>query len=66
METTIQYILDNKEWIFSGIGVFIIGLFVAYLKHRSTYRKAINQKIKKVSNSSVIQLGEMNVNNEKE
>lgn len=26
-----DWIVDNTEWIFSGIGVFIIGLFITYI-----------------------------------
>jgi len=41
MTNLIQIIAENKQWIFSGIGVFILGLlisFVVYLyrKHNSS------------------------------
>ncbi len=32
MNELILYIDDNKEWIFSGLGIFLIGLIVAAIK----------------------------------
>jgi len=31
MKELIEFLAKNKEWIFSGIGVFILGLFIALL-----------------------------------
>jgi len=29
-----QWFVDNKEWLFSGIGVFVLSLFVAFVVSR--------------------------------
>jgi len=51
----IDYISNNKEWIFSGIGVFFLTLLVGFLFRR---RKAeISQSIKSGNNSTNIQIG---------
>jgi hypothetical protein len=51
-----NWIINNTEWIFSGIGVaiisFIIGLF---LKNKST--KKLTMKQKSGNNSTNIQVG---------
>lgn len=31
-----RFILDNKEWIFSGIGVAVIGILITILRRKST------------------------------
>lgn len=36
----VDYVIKNKEWIFSGIGVFILGLFVAFISKRLKKKKA--------------------------
>ena len=37
----IDYILRNKEWIFSGIGVFVLGLFIlVFQRHQRAKDKA--------------------------
>jgi hypothetical protein len=41
MDSFINAILNNYEWIFSGIGIFIIGLF---LKRRSSSTNRVDQK----------------------
>ncbi len=33
-----SWILDNKEWVFSGIGVFLVGGLVAFLKYLAPIR----------------------------
>ncbi len=32
----IEWILDNKEWLFSGIGVFVLSTFVWFMKRNSS------------------------------
>jgi plastocyanin domain-containing protein len=51
-----EWILDNKEWIFSGIGVFIIGLIIAFFS-RKKKNKSIKMKQKSGSNSTNTQIG---------
>ena len=51
-----KWIIDNKEWIFSGIGVFILGLVLALFKNHKTKRN-IKMKQKSGSNSTNIQIG---------
>lgn len=48
----LNYILQNKEWIFSGIGVFIISLFFI----KNSIKKNMSQK--SGSKSTNIQAGE--------
>jgi hypothetical protein len=39
----ITYVADNKDWIFSGIGVFVVSfLFTALKKSRSSAKQTIN------------------------
>ena len=50
-----SYIINNKEWIFSGIGVFFLTLFIGFLFRQ---RKAeVSQNIKAGNNSTNIQVG---------
>ena len=51
-----EWILENKEWIFSGIGVFIIGLIIT-LFTRKRKSKSIKMKQKSGSNSTNTQIG---------
>ena len=32
MEAILKYLIDNKEWIFSGLGIFIIGGIISLIK----------------------------------
>ncbi len=50
-----EWIWNNKEWVFSGIGVFIIGLIITlFIKKNS---KKITQKQKSGNNSTNFQIG---------
>ena len=68
----IQYILDNKEWIFSGIGIFVLTILVSiFLNKRKNEKSLISNEISsnvnlKESNSNTIQLinNQTNVKNE--
>lgn len=51
----IDYINNNKEWIFSGIGVFFLTLLVGFLFRRR--KTGISQNIKSGNNSTNIQVG---------
>lgn len=51
-----QWIIDNVEWIFSGIGVFVLsGIITLIIKNRKA--KIITMKQKSGSNSTNIQIG---------
>lgn len=51
-----NWIIENKEWVFSGIGIFIIGLIISIFKIRNS-RNSIRMKQKSGSNSTNIQIG---------
>jgi hypothetical protein len=40
-----EYLIDNKEWIFSGIGVLIVGAIINFFKKKDDYKNqaSINQ-----------------------
>ncbi|AWG22773.1 hypothetical protein FFWV33_15175 [Flavobacterium faecale] len=63
MDTIINYLIEEKEWIFSGIGVFILGFFF----YRKTANTSVNQKQKISDNSTGIQAnGDVNINTKKD
>lgn len=35
MKSIFDFILENKEWIFSGIGIAVISLFVSVFRRKS-------------------------------
>ena len=49
MKEMIGWIVENKEWIFSGIGIFVLGLFLSnkaarnYLKAMFNYKSKVTQ-----------------------
>lgn len=47
---TIEYITNNKDWIFSGIGVTVLTLLISFLiyifRKKKNTPKDINQKAK--------------------
>lgn len=49
MEGILNWIIGNKEWLFSGVGVFVLGLFL--------YKKGTSQKQSSGPNSINIQSG---------
>lgn len=53
MKTIIDWITNNKEWIFSGLGISVLGLLIKIFT-KITNNKNI-QKIK--NNSNGIQIG---------
>lgn len=55
----ITYVVDNKDWIFSGIGVLVISfLWTALKKSRSSAKQTINSG----ANSKNFQsLGDINI-----
>ena len=51
-----NWLIENKEWIFSGVGVFVLGLVVTYLVSRPKTGSQ-TQKQKSGSNSKNYQAG---------
>lgn len=49
----ISWVMDNKEWVFSGIGIFVLGLIFVKSKY------SIKQNQKGGDNSTNIQIGKM-------
>ncbi len=58
-----DFISDNKDWIFSGIGVFVLGgiiTFVKMLRSRKSLSPNSNMNQHNVNNSSGTQIGIQN------
>ena len=51
-----QWIIDNKEWLFSGIGVFVLSGFVTLLIKKRNNR-TLKMKLRSGNNSKNIQVG---------
>jgi hypothetical protein len=51
-----NWLLHNKEWIFSGIGVFVLGLVITFF-NKPARRRKIKQRQKSGANSTNIQVG---------
>lgn len=50
----LDYILKNKEWIFSGIGVTLLGLFLFLMKHLVRKKSPIiREEIKNIAETSI-------------
>lgn len=47
----IEFVQNNKEWIFSGIGVFILGLFIAVLSSIRRSRDKREERIRRFVDS---------------
>lgn len=39
MDIFINYLIKNKEWIFSGLGIFVIGGIISLIKILINHRK---------------------------
>jgi len=50
-----NWIIENKEWVFSGIGVFILSLIISFIFKR---RGKVNMTQKSGKGSVNIQAGE--------
>jgi hypothetical protein len=55
LETIIEWMNNNHTWVFSGVGIFIIGGVIAFFKRRGAI--GISQKQRSGSNSTNIQAG---------
>ena len=60
MEEIIDWIIRNKEWVFSGIGVFVLGLFLSKKNVRNSLKAMFNIK------SNITQINIENKDNEEE
>lgn len=52
-----QWIINNIEWIFSGIGVFVITGIISLFIRKKNNGKSIKMKQRSGSHSSNIQIG---------
>ncbi|WP_222102464.1 hypothetical protein [Marinobacter lipolyticus] len=55
MDTIIEWFSNNHTWVFSGIGIFIIGGVIAIFKRKGA--NGISQKQRSGNNSTNIQAG---------
>lgn len=63
MDIFINYFIKNKEWIFSGLGIFIIGGIISLIKFIiNRNKKASKKTMKQINNdnSSGTQIGIQN------
>ncbi len=63
MDIFINYLIKNKEWIFSGLGIFVIGGIISLIKILiNHHKKAIQKSMKQINkdNSSGTQIGIQN------
>lgn len=63
MDIFINYLIKNKEWVFSGLGISVIGAIISLIKilinhHKKTSQKSMKQINK--DNSSGTQIGIQN------
>lgn len=56
-----QWMIDNKEWLFSGVGIFIITVGISIFTNK---KREIKQTQKSGSNSKNYQsVGDINIGN---
>ena len=63
MNIFINYLIKNKEWIFSGLGIFVIGGIISLIKILiNNHKKATQKSMKQINkdNSSGTQIGIQN------
>ena len=63
MDIFINYLIKNKEWIFSGLGIFVTGGIISLIKILINHHKKATQKsMKQINkdNSSGTQIGIQN------
>lgn len=54
----LDWIYNNKEWLFSGIGLFVISVILKKLRSQSSGTERIKQIQKSGKNSTNIQSGQ--------
>jgi uncharacterized protein (TIGR02588 family) len=62
-----SYLLENKEWIFSGIGVLVLSTIIGivlYQIRKKTNKQKSNENMTKVTNRIVKQYGDKSIYNE--
>lgn len=53
MDIFINYLIKNKEWIFSGLGIFVIGGIISLIKILINHHKKASQKsMKQINNDN--------------
>lgn len=57
LEAAGTYILENKEWIFSGIGIFVITTVFLFIRHKKSSGHRIKQVQKSGDSSVSVQIG---------
>ena len=63
IEAILQYVADNKEWIFSGVGVSVVVVVAGFFFRK---KSGINQSLKSGTNSTNIQAGQdVHINNDR-
>jgi len=63
MEKIVTWAVDNKEWLFSGLGVFVLSMLVMYFAKAK--KNASSQVIRSGDQSTNVQVGgDIHVNNE--
>ncbi|HKK54043.1 MAG TPA: hypothetical protein VJ926_00770 [Patescibacteria group bacterium] len=58
MEIIIEWLSNNYEWLFGGIGVAFLTFFIRFFEKKGYL--SIKQKQKSKNNSSNIQIGNIN------
>ena len=54
-----QWIIDNKEWVFSGVGVFVLSLAVTLFLKKGASTKQVQKSGKNSTNSQ--SAGDINI-----
>lgn len=57
-DMTMNWIIKNKEWLFSGIGVALVSWIVTLFFPKKLAKKTIRQTQKSGKNSTNVQVGE--------
>ena len=55
-----NFIVENREWIFSGIGVFFISLFIGIVRHKRKVKHNSSSDITNISRT-VTQYGDKSI-----
>jgi len=56
MEDLITWVIDNKEWLFSGVGLLVVAWVVRHIFKKKTYASS-TQTIRSGDSSTNIQAG---------
>lgn len=61
-EVTMNWIVANKEWIFSGVGVFAVGLVITYFVKRARDANITQNQTSGTNSNNYQSAGDLNVN----